>query len=348
MVLGDGVARSGRDAVSEAVSLAESVGARVHGEILASEVNFPTDHDQWISYIPPDEDLARTLMSADVLLQVGCSTNTTLVRHENDLIPEETTCIDVSDDAWQIGKNQSADAAIIGDPGHIMSELADILAEDIPESTRESRLESVAARREFVGAKMEGMGEGDATDDPRASKAELVDAMAEVAGDAYIVDEGVTSKYAMLTRWNLQPDQYISNKGGGLGYGLPASIGAAVAETLQDEPRDVVGFIGDGSYLYYPQAIYSATRYDLDLTVVIPDNRNYRILKDNTLDIMGGDEDDYEFVGMDFEPPVNLPKNAESHGARGHLVESPEKIASAVGDALDSKGTDVVDVLVHD
>jgi len=195
---------------------------------------------------------------------------------------------------------------------------------------------------------MEGMGEGDATDDPRASKAELVDAMAEVAGDAYIVDEGVTSKYAMLTRWNLQPDQYISNKGGGLGYGLPASIGAAVAETLQDEPRDVVGFIGDGSYLYYPQAIYSATRHDLDLTVVIPDNRNYRILKDNTLDIMGGDEDDYEFVGMDFEPPVNLPKNAESHGARGHLVESPEKIASAVGDALDSKGTDVVDVLVHD
>ncbi|MFT4946486.1 MAG: benzoylformate decarboxylase [Natronomonas sp.] len=348
MVLGDGVARSGRDGVEDAVSLAEAVGARVHGEILACEVNFPTDHDQWVSYIPPDENLARTLMSADVLLQIGCSTNTTLVRHDNDLIPPETTCIDISDDAWQIGKNQPADAAVIGDPGRVMSELTDILAQDLSESTRESRLESVAARREFVGAKMAGMGEGTATDDPRASKAQLVDAMEEVAGDAYIVDEGVTSKYAMLTRWSLEPDQYISNKGGGLGYGLPASVGAAAAEGMQDDPRDVVGFIGDGSYLYYPQSVYSAVRHDLDLTVVVPDNRNYRILKDNTLDIMGGDEGDYDFVGMDFDPPVDLPKNAESHGARGHLVESPDEIASTFAEALDSEGTDVLDVLVHD
>ena len=348
MVLGDGVARSGRDAVEDAVALAEAVGARVHGEILACEVNFPTDHDQWVSYIPPDEDLARTLMSADVLLQVGCSTNTTLTRHEGELIPAGTTCIDISDDAWQVGKNNPADAAVVGDPGRVMSELADTLAGDLPESTRESRLESVAARREFVGAKMEAMGEGDATDDPRPSKADLVDAMEEVAGDAYIVDEGVTAKYAMLTRWSLEPDQYISNKGGGLGYGLPASIGAAIAEEMQDNPRDVVGFIGDGSYLYYPQSMYSAARHDVDLSVVIPDNRNYRILKDNTLSIMGGDEDDYDWVGMDFDPPIDLVKNAESHGADGHLVESTEEIGPTLADALDSEGPDVLDVLVHD
>lgn len=348
MVLGDGVARSGRDAVEDAVSLAEAVGARVHGEILACEVNFPTDHDQWVSYIPPDEDLARTLMSADVLLQVGCSTNTTLTRHEGALIPSGTTCIDVSDDAWQVGKNQPADAAVIGDPGRVMSELADILATDLPDSTRESRLESVAARQEFVGAKMEAMGEGDATDDPRPSKADLVDAMEEVAGDAYIVDEGVTAKYAMLTRWSLEPDQYISNKGGGLGYGLPASIGAAIAEEMQDNPREVVGFIGDGSYLYYPQSMYTAVRHGVDLSVVIPDNRNYRILKDNTLAVMGGNEDDYDWVGMDFDPPIDLVKNAESHGADGHLVESPDEIGSTLADALDSEGADVLDVLVHD
>ena len=348
MVLGDGVARSGRDAVEDAIALAEAVGARVHGEILACEVNFPTDHDQWVSYIPPEEGLARTLMSADVLLQVGCSTNTTLTRHEGELIPSETTCVDISDDAWQVGKNQSADAAVIGDPGRVMSELADILARDLPDETREHRLESVAARREFVGAKMQEMGEGDATDDPRPSKADLVDAMEDVAGDSYIVDEGVTAKYAMLTRWSLEPDQYISNKGGGLGYGLPASIGAAIAEETQDEPRDVIGFIGDGSYLYYPQSIYSAVRHDVDLSVVIPDNRNYRILKDNTLSIMGGDEDDYDWVGMDFDPPIDIVKNAESHGASGHLVESPEEIASTIAEAVDSDGTDVVDVLVHD
>jgi len=146
----------------------------------------------------------------------------------------------------------------------------------------------------------------------------------------------------------MDAEQYVSNKGGGLGYGLPASVGAAVAEGEREAPRDVVGFVGDGSYLYYPHSLYTAARRGLDLTVVIPDNRNYRILKDNTLDIMGGEEADYEFAGMDFEPPVDIPTNAESHGARGHLIETPDGIAPAFADALDRSGPDVLDVLVHD
>jgi benzoylformate decarboxylase len=348
LVVGDGVARSGPAAVDAAVEFAEAVGARVHGEILACEVDFPTDHEQWVSYVPPDEDLARTLMSADVLCLVGCSTNTTLTRHEEPLVPEDTTCIHVSDDAWQVGKNQPADAAVVGDPGHVLSELAALVDEQLPDERRESRLETVAAKKEFVSAQVREMGEDEAPDDPRASKAELVDAMYDVAPEAYIVDEGVTAKYAMLTRWPFSAGQYISNKGGGLGYGLPASVGAAIAERQRDDPRDVVGFVGDGSYLYYPQTLYTAARENVDLTVVVPDNRNYRILKDNTLDIMGGEEDEYGFEGMEFEPPVDIPTNAESHGARGELVERPDEIADALGDALDREGPDVLDVLVHD
>ena len=160
--------------------------------------------------------------------------------------------------------------------------------------------------------------------------------------------ERYPSKFALLTRFPLEPEGYLSNKGGGLGYGLPAAVGAALAESLQDDPRTVVGYIGDGSYLYYPNTIYSAVRHDLDLTVVVPDNRNYRILKDNTVKMMGGEEADYEFVGMDFDPHVDIPKNAESHGARGHLVETPEEFPEVYETALESGGTDVIDVLVHD
>ncbi|WP_440771214.1 thiamine pyrophosphate-binding protein [Natronorubrum sp. DTA28] len=348
MVVGDHVARSGADAVAAAVELAEATGARVHGEILSSEVDFPTDHDQWVSYIPPNEDLASMLMDTDTVAFIGCSTNTTLTRHEEALVDSETTCIHISDDDWQVGKNQPADAAVIGDPGLILQGLIERVQGRLSEETVEERLENVAAIKEMVEAKMAGMGEGDAEDDPRASKAELVDAMERVAGDAAIVDEGVTSKYAMLTRWNLAPEQYISNKGGGLGYGLPASVGAAIAEGQRDDPRDVIGFIGDGSYLYYPHSIYSAARHDVDLTVVISDNRNYRILKDNTLKLMGGEEADYEFTAMDFDPAVDLVKNAESHGARAEQVETPDGIEGALEEALANEGPDVLDVLVHD
>jgi|GEM_PF-299202 len=348
LVVGDGIARAGIGAIDAAVDLAEAAGARVHAEILACEVDFPTNHEQFVSYIPPAEELARNLMSADVLLQVGCSTNTTLTAHDEPLVPADTTCVHVGDDAWELGKNQPADAAVIGDPGEVASQLAERLWDRLDEETREDRLADVAAQTEFVEAKMASMGEDHAPDDPRASKAELVDALEAVAGEAFVVDEGVTAKYAMLTRWDLSPEQYVSNKGGALGYGLPAAVGAAVAEQEADDPRDILGFVADGSYLYYPHAIYSAVRQDLDLTVVIPDNRNYRILVDNAMDILGGDEDDYDWESTSFDPPVDIPANAESHGATGWFVETPDELETTLAEAFEPGGVDVVDVLVHD
>ena len=63
LVVGDHVARAGTDAVDAAVRLAEAAGARVHGEILACEVNFPTDHEQWVSFVGPGEDVASMLLT---------------------------------------------------------------------------------------------------------------------------------------------------------------------------------------------------------------------------------------------------------------------------------------------
>jgi len=347
LVVGDGIARSGADAVAAAVDLAEATGARVHGEILSSEADFPTAHEQWVSYLPTSEELATMLLDTDTICFVGVSTNTTLTRHDEALVDPDTTCIHISDDAWQVGKNQSADAAVVGDPGLVLQDLTERVQGRLSEDIVAERLEAIADVDETITPKLAGVGEGDG-DDPRASKAQLVDAMERVVGDAAIVDEGVTSKFVMLNRWDFEPEQYISNKGGGLGYGLPAAVGAAVAEEQRDDPQDVVGFVGDGSYQYYPHSIYSAARYDLDLTIVISDNRTYRILKDNTLDLMGGEEDDYDFVGMDFEPAVDLVQNAESHGARAERVETPDEIEGALEDALARNGPDVLDVLVHD
>ncbi len=349
MIVGDGVARSGTGAVAAAVDLAEAAGLRVHGEIMASEVNFPADHGLWVSHVPPAEDLASMLASTDTLVFVGTSTHTTLVRHEGDLVDPETTCIHLGDDAWELGKNQPADVTVLGDPGETLADLADRVRARLDDETREQRLESVHATAAALEETIESMGESDApADERRASKARLVDELHAVAPDAYVVDEGVTARYAMLTRWPFEAEGLISNKGGGLGYGLPAAIGAAIAEGDREDPRDVIGFVGDGSYLYYPNAIYTAARYGVDLSVVIPDNRNYRILKDNTAKLFGGDAEDYEYVGMDFEPPVDLVANAKSHGADAELVETPDEIGPAVERALESDGPTVLDVLVHD
>jgi benzoylformate decarboxylase len=352
-VLGDGVARSGYEAVTAAMDLAEAAGARVHGEILASEVNFPTDHEQFLSYIPPNEGLASMLMNTDTLLFVGCSTNTTLLRHESPLVREDATCIHVGDDPSALAKRQSADAAVLGDPGAVLAELAERVGAELPDETRDARLEKVRATAESLASTVESMGVDETPEgETRPSKADLVDALQTTVPDAFVVDEGITAKYPLLTRWEMGAEGMFSNKGGGLGYGLPAAIGAAFAERERGEAggesRPVLGYVGDGSYLYYPHAMYTAARHDLDMTVVIPDNRNYRILKNNTNTLFGGSDEDHEFIGMDFDPHVDIPANARSHGASAGQAETPEELEGAIEEAVSTPGPYVLDVLVHD
>ncbi|MDG5820756.1 thiamine pyrophosphate-binding protein [Natronococcus sp. A-GB7] len=346
IITGDEIARSGPEAVDAAVSFAEASGARVHGEFLPGEVNFPMGHPQWGHHVPGTENQFAELVDTDTVVLVGCSSLTTSIRHEEPLFAPETTIIQIGPNPRELGKNRPADISVLGDPGAVMSELAVELESRISADERQTRIETAREAIKAFSEQQRPAGTND--DDPRASKDELGQAMFESASDAFLVNEGVTSGRAV--RWHVPygPEGKIANKSGGLGYGLPAAVGAAIAERERPESRDVVAFIGDGSYFYYPQSIYSAVRYDVDLTVVVADNRNYRILKDNTLRVLGGSEDEHDFVGMDFEPALNISKNAESYGANGRIVKSASEITSAITDGRQQDGTTVLDVLVHD
>lgn len=343
-VLGDAIARAGTDAVSSATRLAEESGARVHGEYITSEVNVPTGHEQWVSSFPGDGDAVANLIgNADVLLLAGRSTDTTAFRYAGERIPRDATLIHVSDDAWEVGKNEPADVSVIGDPGRVLGSIADAVSERVDDAERERRLKRVREVKEQVGESGE-----DTQTDGLATKTQLARALHEAVDEPLIVNEAVTSGIALRREMEFEANEYLANKSGGLGYGLPAAVGAAIAEEETTSGRNVVGFIGDGSYLYYPQTLYSAARYDVDLTVVVANNRNYRILKDNTLRMLGGEESDYEFTGMDFDPAVDFVANAESHGATAHRVESPSDIEATIQEAVSSDGPTVVDVPIQD
>jgi benzoylformate decarboxylase len=341
-VVGDEVARSGTDAVEAVVDVAEAAGARVHGEVLSYEVDFPYGHEQWAGVLPTAASPTRAAMDTDTLVFVGCSTNTTLTRHEEALVDEATTCVHVTNDAWELGKHTPADVAVLGDPGQVMEDLAGRLPDLISESERQRRLDRV---REYVSNHRR---ERPDTVDGRLSKTGLAKAIARAAPDALVFNESITATTALREQFDFGPTQLLGTKGGSLGFGLPAAVGAAVAEREAGAERPVVGYVGDGSYLYYPQSLYTAVRYDLDVTIVVPSNRNYRILKDNTAALMGGDPDDYEYVGMDFDPPVDIVANARSHGAEGELVAEPDDVDGALERALETDGPFVVDALIED
>jgi benzoylformate decarboxylase len=356
LVLGDQVARSGVDAIDAAVELAEASGAAVYSEMLTAEINFPPEHDQWIGFTPPDEEVSRGVWRADTLVFIGCSSNAMYIPHEGNLIPDDPDTVGIGPDAWEVGKNDPVDLSVIGDPGAVMAEVADGVRARVSEADRCASSARIEERRAWYRENVLVKDDGSGGDLP--SKSALADAIRKTVPEAFVLNESNTSKYPLLTRWSLGPEQFLANKNGGLGFGLPMAVGAADAyreyreeagvDDGRPEPRPVVGFISDGSYFYYPQTLYSAVRYDLDLTVVVPDNRNYRILKDGMLDIYGGSHEDYDYIGMDIDPPIDVAANAESHGATGTLVAEIEDLEAMIREAVKTDGPIVVDVLVHD
>jgi len=62
-------------------------------------------------------------------------------------------------------------------------------------------------------------------------------------------------------------------RGGGVGYGLPSSIGAALG--FKESGRLCVGIIGDGDFLMTSNALWTASKYQIPLLVVVLNNRSY-------------------------------------------------------------------------
>lgn len=63
---------------------------------------------------------------------------------------------------------------------------------------------------------------------------------------------------------------------GGLGYGMPAAVGVALAKP----GTRVIGIFGDGSSMYSFQSIWSAAQLKLPIVFLILNNQRYAALQD--------------------------------------------------------------------
>jgi len=93
---------------------------------------------------------------------------------------------------------------------------------------------------------------------------------------AIVVDEANTSGLAVSPATiTARAHDWLNLTGGSIGWGLPAAVGAAIA----CPGRKVVSLEGDGSAMYTLQALWTMARENLDVTVVIFNNRKYSILE---------------------------------------------------------------------
>ena len=92
---------------------------------------------------------------------------------------------------------------------------------------------------------------------------------------AIVCDEGATNSLGtFLLTANAAAHDWLTLTGGAIGQGLPLAVGAAIA--CPDRP--VIALEADGSGMYTVQALWTMVREQLDITVLLLNNRSYAIL----------------------------------------------------------------------
>jgi benzoylformate decarboxylase len=97
---------------------------------------------------------------------------------------------------------------------------------------------------------------------------------------AVLVEESPSNLADLHKEWPItEPDSFYTLSSGGLGWDLPASVGIALAERDSGRNRPVIVIIGDGSFQYSVQSIWSAAQLRLPIVIVVLRNEEYAILK---------------------------------------------------------------------
>jgi thiamine pyrophosphate-dependent acetolactate synthase large subunit-like protein len=166
--------------------------------------------------------------------------------------------------------------------------------------------------------------------------------LAAVAGSLLDDDAIITLDTGAVTAWvarhlEIRDNQRLTLSGNlaSMAFGLPAAIGAQLA--FPD--RQVVAFVGDGSFTMLPSDLITAAELELPITVVVFNNRKLGLI---TLE-----QESEGFAEQQTAiPPRNLAAIAEAFGARGIRVEDPAQLEGALREAFRSPRPTVVDVVI--
>ncbi len=151
--------------------------------------------------------------------------------------------------------------------------------------------------------------------------------------DSAVVMES-TSTMAELEQWlpTTKSGSFFATGGGGIGWGVPGAVGVA----LGDRERGVKRTIGDGSFQYSIQAIWTAAQHKLPIVFAVLRNGAYAILKSFAeLERTPG------VPGLDL-PGLDIASLAKGFGCHTAEVTSTDELADAFTTALQADGPTVI------
>ncbi|MBI3917690.1 MAG: acetolactate synthase catalytic subunit [Betaproteobacteria bacterium] len=282
--------------------------------------------------------LRNLIDEADVILFVGDRTN----QNGTDswtLFPKRAAYIHMDVDGQEIGRNYES-LRLVGDAKLTLEALHAALAgEDLKRrgAGRPAVEQRIAAAHRAFAEEAGPMLRSEAV--PMRPESLMAEIESVLKPDSIFVSD---ASYAPIWAANYLTAQrpgmrFLAGRGlAGLGWGLPAAIGAKVAAP----DSDVFCLTGDGGFAHVWSELETAKRMGVKVVVTVLNNQILGY-QSHAEDVQYGDHTDACELG-----PVDHAAIARACGCEGVRIEEPAQYGPALARALESETITVLDVLI--
>ena len=287
-----------------------------------------------------DADVVLALDVSSFLSVLGETDRTT---REVRLLNERTQIIAVSLDdyafrSWAHTFQSLApvDLPIAADAGlalpTLVAAVAERLERDRAAADRLARAEKIGARHAALRAEARNVVTLERSARPLAPSVLAAEVWEVIKGEDWALANGTAKGWARRL-WDWRPERSYGGSGGaGLGYGMPAALGVALAH--RGSGKICVNLQADGDLLYVVSALYTAAHHRLPLLTVMFNNRTYGNdeAHQEAVAKARGRPVEHKVVGIRIDDPA--PDFARIAQGFGVWAEGPIDTVDAVGPAL--------------
>jgi benzoylformate decarboxylase len=321
LVFGPEVDRAG--GWDAAVALAEKLRAAVYGSPLLHRASFPKDHPLFRGPLGMSvKTISDRLAGHDLVVVIGAEVFRYYPYVPGDYLPAGTKLLQITANPEVAAAARVGDS-LLSDPKLAIDQLLDLVAEGsartVPEPMARPRLHPQVPNYPLTPP-------------------EVYAVLSRVRPpDSVIVNES-TSTMAQQIEWlpTVRTGSFFATASGGIGWGVPAAVGVALADRDRGVSRAVIGLIGDGSSQYSVQALWTAAQHKLPIVYVVMRNNEYSILK--SFAVL---EETPGVPGLDL-PGLGIAALARGWGCRAVDVETTEELEQEFKTALGADTTTVI------
>jgi len=334
--VGGGVIRS--KASEQLLELVEKTGVPVVTTLMARGA-FPDSHDQHLGMPGMHGTVPAVLglQESDLIIALGSRFDDRVTGKTSEFAPH-AKIVHVDIDPAEIGKIRAADVPIVGDAKEVIIDLIAAWEPAVAATTPDysewwARLNML--REQFpLGYTM--------PDDGLLSPQQVIERIGQMTGPEGVFAAGVGQHQmwaAQFIKYE-RPNSWLNSGGAGtMGYGVPAAMGAKVAQ-----PDRVVWAIdGDGCFQMTNQELATCVINNIPIKVAIINNSSLGMVRQwQTLFYDGRHSFTDLNTGHGTAMVPDFVKLADAYGALGIRVTKQEEVDAAIQLALDTNDRPVV------